>query len=85
MIGVAVLALRSYGGSVFLGIPFVTGLTSAVVANRIGPRSLTDTIVIGQVTLLSIAGMATLLLAGDGRHDPAGDSPARARARQGAG
>jgi hypothetical protein len=61
MIGVSVLALRSYGGSVFLGIPFVTGLTSAVVASRIGPRSLTDTIVIGQVALLSIAGMATLL------------------------
>ena len=61
MIGVSVLAFRSYGGSVFLGIPFVTGLTSAVVANRIGPRSLTDTIVLGQVALLSIAGMAMLL------------------------
>jgi hypothetical protein len=55
------MGFRSYGGSVFLGVPFVAGLISAVVANRIEPRGQRETILVGQAALLLIAGMALLM------------------------
>jgi hypothetical protein len=61
VIGIGVMGFRNYGASVFLGVPFLTGLVSAVVANRIAPRSLTETIVLGQGALLLIAGMMLLV------------------------
>jgi hypothetical protein len=61
MIVIGVIGFRSYGGSIFLGVPFMTGLISAAVANRIEARSRTETIVLGQVALLLIAGMVILL------------------------
>jgi hypothetical protein len=61
VIGIGVMGFRNYGISVFLGVPFMTGLVSAVVANRIAPRSRTETIVLGQGALLLIAGMLLLV------------------------
>ena len=58
---VAVLGVRSYGASLFLGVPFVAGLISAFVANHIAPRTTRDTILIGQAALLAIGGVILLL------------------------
>jgi hypothetical protein len=60
-VAIGVMGFRSYGGSVFLGVPFVAGLISAVVANRIEPRGQRETILVGQAALLLIAGMALLM------------------------
>lgn len=62
---IAVLGLRTYGGSVFLGLPFVIGLVSALVANRIEPRTRRETVMIGQAALAVIGG-ALLLFAIEG-------------------
>ena len=59
--GVGVLALRTYGGSIFLGTPFVIGLVSGFVANRLEDRTRWETIVIGQVALLATGGTLILL------------------------
>jgi len=61
MIAVGVMGFRTYGGSVFFGVPFMTGLISGMVANRIVGRSLTETIVLGQVALLLIGGILLLM------------------------
>jgi hypothetical protein len=63
--GIGVLMLRTYGGSVFMGTPFVIGLVSGFIANRTGERTSKDTIVIGQLALLA-AGGSLLLLAIEG-------------------
>ncbi|HEU4892448.1 MAG TPA: hypothetical protein VFT47_12915, partial [Vicinamibacterales bacterium] len=60
-VAIGVMGFRSYGGSIFLGVPFVAGLISAVVANRIAPRGRRETILLGQAALLLIAGMALVL------------------------
>jgi hypothetical protein len=62
---VAVLGLRTYGGSVFLGLPFAIGLVSAVVANRIEPRTRRETVMIG-LAALAVVGGALLLFALEG-------------------
>jgi hypothetical protein len=62
---VGVLVLKTYGGAVFLGAPFVTGMISAVVANRIAPRTRRHTIMIGLASLAAI-GATTLFLAIEG-------------------
>ena len=57
---VGVLALRTYGGTLFLLTPFMVGVVSAFVANRIRPRRKSETIMIGLGALGLIGG--TLLL-----------------------
>jgi hypothetical protein len=59
--GVGVVALRTYGGSVFLGTPFVIGLVGAFVANRLDEKTRSESIVIGQVALLATGGTLMLL------------------------
>ena len=60
-VAIGVMGLKTYGGSIFLGVPFVAGLISAVVTNRIAPRGRRETILVGQAALLLIAAMALLL------------------------
>jgi hypothetical protein len=55
-IGAGVMLLRSYGGSLFLGTPFLIGLVSAVVSNRTEERTTKETMVIGQLALLATGG-----------------------------
>ncbi len=62
---VGVLVLKTYGAAVFLGAPFVTGMLSAVVANRIAPRARRHTIMIGLASL-ALIGAATLFFAIEG-------------------
>jgi hypothetical protein len=63
MIGVvlAVSVIRTYGTAVFLGVPFAVGLISAVVANRIEPRTRWESVMIGQAALAAIAGVVILM------------------------
>ena len=51
-----ILVLKSYGAAVFLGAPFVAGMISALVANRIAPRSRRQTVWIGLAALAAIGG-----------------------------
>jgi hypothetical protein len=62
---VGVLVLKTYGAAVFLGAPFVTGMLSAVVANRIAPRTTRHTVMIGLASLAAI-GATTLFFAIEG-------------------
>jgi hypothetical protein len=64
-VAAGVMLLRSYGGSLFLGTPFLIGLVSAVVSNRPEERSTKETIVIGQLALL-VTGSALLFFALEG-------------------
>jgi hypothetical protein len=57
---IGVVLLRSYGGSVFLGAPFAVGLISALVLNRRGRRTQSQAVVVGQLALLSAAGVVLL-------------------------
>jgi hypothetical protein len=59
--GAGVVLLRTYGGSIFLGTPFLIGLVSAFVANRIEPKTRSETIGIGQLALLATGGTLMLL------------------------
>jgi hypothetical protein len=52
-----VMVLKTYGAAVFLGAPFMTGMVSALVANRIAPRSRRHTLMIGLGALAAIAGV----------------------------
>lgn len=56
----AVMALRTYGGTVFLLTPFVMGTVSAVVANTIAPREKWETVMIGMAGLGLIGGIFIL-------------------------
>ena len=55
-----VVLLRTYGGSIFLGTPFLIGLVSAFVANRMEDKTRREAITIGQLALLATGG--TLIL-----------------------
>ena len=55
-VGAGVMLLRSYGGSLFLGTPFLIGLVSAVVSNRAEERTPKETMAIGQLALLASGG-----------------------------
>ena len=55
-VGVGTMLLRSYGGSLFLGTPFLIGLVSAVVSNRAEERTRNETMAIGQLALLATGG-----------------------------
>lgn len=55
-VGIGVMLLRSYGGTVFLGTPFLIGLVSAVVSNRAEDRTAKETMIIGQLALLATGG-----------------------------
>ena len=52
----AVMALRTYGGTVFLLTPFLMGAVSAFVANTIAPRERSETVMIGMAGLGLIGG-----------------------------
>jgi hypothetical protein len=64
-IAAGVMLLRSYGGSLFLGTPFLIGLVSAVVSNRTEERTPKETMAIGQLALL-VTGGALLFFAIEG-------------------
>ena len=64
-IAAGVMLLRSYGGSLFLGTPFLIGLVSAVVSNRTEERTAKETMAIGQLALL-VTGGALLFFAIEG-------------------
>jgi hypothetical protein len=63
--GVGVLALRTYGGTVFMGTPFLIGVISGYVANRAEERTSKETILIGQAALFA-AGATLLFVAIEG-------------------
>jgi hypothetical protein len=60
MIVMGVMALRTYGGTLFLLTPFLVGAVSAFVANRIRPRQKWQTILIGLGSLGLIGGVLIL-------------------------
>jgi len=62
---VGVVLLKSYGATVFLGGPCVAGIISALVANRIAPRTRRETVWIGLASIATIGAM-TLFLAVEG-------------------
>ena len=62
---IGVMVFKSYGAAVFLGAPFVTGMISGLVANRIAPRSGRHTVLIGLAALAAIGG-AILFFAVEG-------------------
>jgi hypothetical protein len=64
-VAAGVLLLRSYGGSLFLGTPFLIGLVSAAVSNRSDEHTRRETMVIGQLALL-VTGGALLFFAVEG-------------------
>src|SRR5215217_3270471 len=63
--GVGVMMLRTYGSSIFLGTPFLIGLVSAVVANRLEEQTGGEAIRIGQLALLA-AGATLIVFALEG-------------------
>jgi hypothetical protein len=64
-VGAGVMLLRSYGGGLFLGTPFLIGLVSAVVCNRAEEHTAKETLAIGQLALL-VTGGALLFFAIEG-------------------
>lgn len=56
----SVTALKTYGASLFMGTPFLIGLVSAVVANRLERRTRSETIVVGQVAIIAAGGTFVL-------------------------
>jgi len=65
LVAMSTLVLRSYGGPVFLGIPFVIGASGAFVLNRERPRSLAATLRVAAVTVV-LVGASILLFAIEG-------------------
>jgi Polyketide cyclase / dehydrase and lipid transport len=59
--GVGVVLLNTYGASIFLGTPFLIGLVSGFVANRIEDKTRGETIGVGQLALLAAGGTMILL------------------------
>lgn len=60
MVGLSVLALDLYGVALFLGTPFVVGVTSAYIHNRGHPRTVASTYQVALLTV-ALAGGALLL------------------------
>jgi hypothetical protein len=58
--GLGVMTLRTHGATVFMGTPFLIGLVSAIVANRLDRKSRSETIVIGQLALVATGGTFVL-------------------------
>ena len=56
----AATTIKTYGASIFLGTPFMIGLVSAVVANRLEPKTRGETIVIGQLAVVATGGTFVL-------------------------
>ena len=62
---ISVLAVSSYGGSLFVGGPFLMGMIAAYLFNRETPRSPVATLLVAESTLL-VAGGALVLTAVEG-------------------
>lgn len=60
MIGLSVLLMQSYGGSLFMGAPLMMGVTSAYILNRRAPQGYGVSVGLGAGVIL--AGCAALLL-----------------------
>jgi Polyketide cyclase / dehydrase and lipid transport len=65
LVASAILVIRSYGLSIFLGTPFLMGAVSAFVANRLGPRSLDGSVMVGLMTA-GVSSLAILAIALEG-------------------
>jgi hypothetical protein len=60
MVAIGVMAFRTYGGMLFLLTPFIVGVVSGFVANRISHRQKWETIMIGLGALGLIGGVLIL-------------------------
>ena len=57
---ISVLAVSSYGGSLFVGGPFLMGMIAAYLFNREAPRSPVATLLVAESTLIIAAGALVL-------------------------
>lgn len=62
MCAVSVVLLQAYGGALFLGVPFAIGAVSAFVANRIQPRPLWESLLVGQAAVAVTGGIVILFM-----------------------
>lgn len=61
MMALSVYALKLYGTSLFVGTPFVMGAVTAFLFNRRYPASVRETLQVVAMTILCVAGIATLM------------------------
>lgn len=61
MVAVSVVWLRGYGAALFLGTPFVMGFVSAYLLNQGAPRTTIETLGVGYLSLVLLAGVIVLL------------------------
>lgn len=65
MVATSVFILKDYGWSLFIGTPFVVGMTAGFLTNRTGKRSVASTLFTGMMTI-AISALTTLLFAFEG-------------------